>query len=251
MKEWLSDPIVDETKEKLDKLGIEALFFDFDDTLIYTAEIFIKQMEEYASVVAEETGLSYEMVDEYLTKFNDEGFKTLGVNPIRWKDTVGKMADQFPDHAEAMVKNMDILMKIYSETPRIRPGAKAVLEILKTAGVKMVLVTHANVEWTWRKLASTGLSEYFDLVKIVDENKHKGAEDWLEAVKEMGVLPGEALVMGDSLNRDVIPAASIGARTMWLHKGSTWSMYRTGEVPKETLLLDEINQLLSALERLR
>ncbi len=249
--EKFQDRFFEEIRENLKKLNIKALFFDFDDTLIYTAEIFIKQMEEYARVVAGETGLSYEVVDEYLTMFNDEGFKALGVNPVRWKDTVGRMADQFPDHAEAMLRNIDILMKIYGEVPRVRPGAKAILEILKTVGVKIVLVTHANVEWTWKKLADTGLGEYFDLIKIVDENKHKGAEDWLEAIEEMGILPGEALAMGDSLNGDVIPAASIGARTMWLHKGSTWSMYRTGEVPEDTVLLDEINQLLSALEGLR
>lgn len=40
MMEIDKDPIFSEVKESLDRLGIEAVLFDLDDTLIYTSEIF-------------------------------------------------------------------------------------------------------------------------------------------------------------------------------------------------------------------
>ena len=245
------DRFYQEIGENLNRLGVKVLLFDLDDTLIYTGEMFIKYMNEYVEVVAQETGLPREQVDECLKRLNDEEYKAMGVNPARWGVVVSKVAMELVGHEDSVLKNLSILMKIYEETPRLRSGATAVLEILKEAGIKMALVTHANVEWTQRKLQSTGLANYFETIVIVDENKHKSEEDWLEAVDKMGVLPDECLILGDNLGGDIIPAANIGARTMWLHNGSTWSVYRTGTVPESTFHLDEITQLLSALGRLR
>ncbi|EKE00369.1 MAG: hypothetical protein ACD_22C00040G0003 [uncultured bacterium] len=248
--EKFHDRFFEEVREKFKAKGITTLLFDFDDTLVYTQEKFIKYMAEYISTVAEETGLAVEVVDEALRRLNDQEYKKMGVNPERWLAVAEKMVVEFGGYESEIFGNVDILMKIYQEEPRIKPGVEAILEIAKRSGLRMALVTHANVEWTQRKLESTGLAEFFDLIKIVDENKHKSIEDWLEVVNEMRVFPGECLVLGDSLSGDIIPAAQMGAKTMWLHNGSSWSMYRMGSVPDGTVHLDDIENLLSALEGL-
>ena len=71
------------------------------------------------------------------------------------------------------------------------------------------------------------------MIKIVNEDKHKGEEDWLEAIEDMDVLPEECLILGDNLGGDIIPASKIGARSMWLHNGNM-VVYETGKVPEET-----------------
>lgn len=248
--EKFQDRFLEEVREKFKQKGIKVILFDFDDTLIYTSELFKKFMDKFVVKVSEETGLSWEQVDMDLRRINDEEFKTMGVNPLRWKEVVIRMSNEGDGYGESPVRNLDILMKIYFTDPRVREGAETILEIIKRAGIRMALVTHANVEWTKRKLESTGLADYFEVILVVDENRHKGAEDWLEAVLSMKVLPKDCLALGDSLPGDIVSADSIGAKTMWLHNGSTWSMYRTGTVPEGTVHLDNINELLSALERL-
>lgn len=249
--EKYKDRFFAEVSEKLNKLNIKVMLFDLDDTLIYTQEIFIKYMDEYIVTVASETGIDATVVREDLERLNDEEYKKVGVNPERWTVVAQRMIDERKGYGESTINNLDILRKIYTDSPRLKPGAVAMLEILRMVGVRMALVTHANKEWTMRKLESTGIAEYFEVIKIVDENKHKGVEDWIEVVSEMEVLPTECLTLGDSLGGDIIPSASMGARTMWLHTGSTWSMYRMGKVPETTIHLDEVNQLLSALDGLR
>ncbi len=236
-------------KERFERLGIKALLLDLDDTLIYTQEMFTKYMNLYVDTVSVETGLPNEVVREVLERLNNDEYKRMGVNPARWGVVIEKMALELSDHSESITKNLDILVKIYYEKPRLKSGVRAILEILRELGIKLALVTHANVEWTWRKLEDTGLAEYFDVIKIVDENKHKGIEDWVEAVTDLSVLPEECLALGDNLGGDVIPTHKMGARTMWLHTGSTWSVYKVGTPPEETVHLDEINKLFLALDQ--
>lgn len=243
------DPIFREAKERLDNLGIKGVLFDLDDTLIFTSEIFSQCMQEYADLVAKRMGLEKTLVLEVLRAINDEEYKKMGVNPRRWRAVVEKLAERFSGFEGVIIENLDILLKIYSIEPRIRRGARAVLEIFRGSGVKMGLVTHANVEWTYFKLNNLGLWDYFDQVVIVDENGHKKADDWRRGMDALELFPEKCLVVGDSLSGDIRPGDELGARTVWLP--SPWSVYRQGEVPEKTVQIDEIFGLLAALRCLR
>jgi len=239
-------------KEKLKSLGIKAVLFDFDDTLIYTSEIFIKYMEQFINKVVEETNIEYDIINESLCRINNEEYKKMGVSPARWNAVVERMAkeEKFRGNENSIVNNLNILKNIYLQQPRIRPGAVATLKELKNAELKLGMVTHANEEWTWRKLESTEMGKYFDTIVIADENCHKGSEHWLTAVENLEVSPSECLVIGDNLGGDVISAASIGAKTVWLKKGSSWSVYKEGEIPADTILIDELSELLPTLKKI-
>ena len=112
----------DEVKENLGRLGIEAILFDLDDTLIYTSEIFTLYMQEYASAVAEKIGMEAGEVMEALRTINNEEFKRVGVNPKRWEVVVEKLAKRFGRGEKEVLEGLEVLMKIYSIEPRMRPG---------------------------------------------------------------------------------------------------------------------------------
>lgn len=48
------------------------------------------------------------------------------------------------------------------------------------------------------------------------------------AVEALHLLPDEVVVVGDSYDKDVVPARSIGCRTIWL-KGAGWNAYSGDE----------------------
>lgn len=250
MTEVLSDPIHQEVKEKLEKLGIKAVLFDLDDTLIYTQEIFYKYIVEYSTVVAQQTGKSFTEVKSLLDEINIEEYKKMGVNPLRWASVLDRMAGYFPGHENVVVDNLGVLMKIYTTVPREREGAKVALEVLRELGVKVILVTHANVDWTHFKLNSLGLWDYFDQVYIANENGHKKKDDWSNAMVNIGELPENCLVVGDNVRGDVCPADELGARTMWVC-GSTWEVFREGTAPERTLPIAGVHDLFAALDQLR
>src|SRR3989339_386451 len=243
------DPIFGEVKEKLNMLGIEGVLFDLDDTLIYTSEIFIRFMKMYAVEVAGKIGVKEAELIDALQEINDEEYKSMGVNPKRWAAVVEKLAKHFGHGEKEILDNLDILMNIYMVEPRIRVGVHPMLSIFRASGMKMGLVTHANAEWTKYKLDRLGLWDYFDQVVIVDENGHKKADDWRKGMDQMGVSPKNSLVVGDSLSGEIRPGDGLGARTVYMP--SPWSVYRQGEVPEKTVVINQIFELLAALDRLR
>lgn len=245
------DMAVLELRETMSRLGIKCILYDLDDTLIYTSEIFKACMDEYITTVAIETGMDKNLVAKLLQEINDEEYLTKGVNPKRWDSVVERMALLIPDWAEEILGNLDILHKIYTIEPKLRPGVKKTLKTMEEAGIKQGLITHANVEWTNRKMDALNLWEHFNTVVIVGEDGHKGPENWKQGMDELGFLPEECLIIGDSLKGDVISGASLGARTMWLQNGSTWSVYKVGQVPETTVMLGGINELVTVLNGLR
>lgn len=99
-------------------------------------------------------------------------------------------------------------MDIYYQEPRVRPGAKAILQGLKDAGIKIGMVTHASSEWTMRKLEQTGLLDYFDIVEIASEYGEKTVEHWQKGINALGLTPKQCLSVGDNLKGDIIPSFS-------------------------------------------
>ena len=241
--------MVKEVRQKLTRLGIEAVLFDLDDTLIYTGEIFSEQMQEYVSMVAEKINVEEKDLMAALRVINDEGYKRIGVNPKRWEAVVENLAMQFDRGETEIRENINVLLKIYSREPRIREGVRGLLNVFQESGVKMALVTHANVEWTHFKLNRLGLWDYFDSVVIVDENGHKKSDDWKKGMDSLKVDAEKCLVVGDSLEGDIRPEDELGARTVWLP--NPWVVTSQGKVPEKTVAINEIFDLLAALDRLR
>ena len=243
-----NDPYIGTTKEKLARLGIKGVLYDLDDTLIYTSEIFRECMHSYADEVASQTGIERDLFYQSLSDINDEEYKRMGVNPLRWRAVVVKLEELFEDKTGIISEKIEVLLRIYSTLPRMRPGALTTMGVMKDADVKQGLVTHANVDWTNWKLDQLGLWNWFEAVYIADENGHKTASHWKSAMDMLGLQPSECLVVGDNLNGDVVPAAGLGAKTVWMP--SPWSVYRVGVVPEGTVQISEFNEFLEALDRL-
>ncbi|TRZ42338.1 HAD family hydrolase [bacterium] len=247
MFEFERDPIQNQTAEKLHRLGIEAVVFDLDDTLIYTSEIFRRFMAEYVETVSRSLEINSLTLGKRLRELNDEGYRKMGVSPERWSAALDQLSLEL-NNSEVVKDNLSILMKIYVEEPRLRPGAKAILSGLGDAGFKLGMVTHANTDWTLRKLTQTGLINYFDAIEIANENGFKTVEHWKRGMDSLGVVYNRCLVVGDNLKGDIIPAVSLGARAIWMP--SPWSEYRQGEVPKTVVEMNELSDFWGAVQKL-
>ncbi|MDE5687338.1 MAG: HAD family hydrolase [Paramuribaculum sp.] len=100
--------------------------------------------------------------------------------------------------------------------------SRQTLETLRKAGVPMVLVSnfYGNVNSV---LADYGLCSYFKAViesAVVGVRKPDPAIFAL-GVEDLGLCPHEVLVVGDSMKKDIIPAASLGCNTVRL-VGNGW-----------------------------
>lgn len=129
--------------EKLHRIGVQAVIFDFDDTLIYTSEIFNNAINEYVDIVSEQTGIDNILLNVKFQEQNDEVYRKMGVSPNKWNIVIDRLAQEF-GNSEIFKNNASIIMEIYTKEPRVRPGAKSILEGLSRSGLKIGMVTHAS-----------------------------------------------------------------------------------------------------------
>lgn len=248
MREFDKDPLINHTTEKLRSLNIQAVIFDLDDTLIYTGELFTRFKAEYSEVVSSATGIDTHFILKRLQQLNDEEYLKMGVAPKRWNVVIDRLSQEL-NNVTPIKENIDILMKIYTQEPRVRPGAKSILKNLKVSGFKVGMVTHASTEWTERKLLQTGLIDYLDAIEIVDPNGFKTIEHWQKGMDLLEVESDKCLVIGDNLKGDIIPSHTLGAKTIWMP--SPWSVYREGVVPQGVVQMNELSDFWTAVHKLK
>ncbi len=86
------------------------------------------------------------------------------------------------------------------------PHAREAIETL-AADYTLVLITKGDLLDQERKLAQSGLGDLFDAVEIVSE---KSTETYRAAFTRHGKGPRQAMMVGNSMRSDVVPAIEAG-----------------------------------------
>lgn len=119
-------------------------------------------------------------------------------------------------------KSKEIADICYASARECVEESKPVLEKL-AAKYPMVLVSnfYGNVESV---LADFGLTKYFKKVieSAVVGVRKPDPKIFSLGVEALGLPAEEVLVIGDSYKKDILPARSIGCKTLWL-KGKGWT----------------------------
>lgn len=100
--------------------------------------------------------------------------------------------------------------------------SRAVLETLQERGYSFILVTnfYGNISAV---LQSYGLSQFFPHIvesAVVGLRKPNPAI-WQKGVEVSGVSASNCIAIGDSFNKDILPAREVGCSTIWF-KGEEW-----------------------------
>ncbi|MEO8756339.1 MAG: HAD family hydrolase [Devosia sp.] len=86
---------------------------------------------------------------------------------------------------------------------------------------KLILITKGDLFDQERKLAASGLGEYFDAVEIVSE---KSPATYQRIFTRHADGPAHALMVGNSLASDVVPALEAGAWGVHVPSDYTWEL---------------------------
>jgi putative hydrolase of the HAD superfamily len=98
------------------------------------------------------------------------------------------------------------------------PGAEHVLRELQTAGVRIGLLTNGAASLQREKIETSGLGMYFDAAVVSGEigTGKPEPEIFHHLLERLGVTPGEVLMVGNSLARDIMGGKRAGLHTCWL-----------------------------------
>lgn len=98
------------------------------------------------------------------------------------------------------------------------PGAQEILHRLRTAGVRVGLLTNGAASVQREKIESSGLGLFFDAAVVSGEIGIGKPEPGIfrHLLERLGVSAAEALMVGNSLARDIVGGKRAGLATCWL-----------------------------------
>ena len=187
------------------KEKIKAVIFDMDNTLFD----FVKAKLKACRAVVELAGGSDEM--ELLEYFLDApgGFEDKGSIAGYLK---GK--DRYTDDLYKQCRTIYDETKINNISPY--KGIKETLAHLRQRGLKLAVVTDASWNDATGRLEKAGLRSFFDIIISADmTGKRKPETDGVAlALEKLGTKAWEAMIVGDSLARDITPGKKLGLVTV-------------------------------------
>lgn len=171
------------------------MFFDIGSTLVDESQAY----DERARSMLDGTGIPFEHFNEkrlYFSRLGDDGD--------------GKAARFFNLEKTPWPGNLE----------RLFPDSEDILRYLKEKGFKLGIIAN-QAPGAGKRLEAFGILEYFDTpvfscdcgIRKPDERIFKLALD------KAGCTAEDAVMVGDRLDNDIIPAKRIGMSTIWMKRG--------------------------------
>ncbi len=195
------------------------LFFDLDHTLWdfeansrHTLEELFREMELYSRGV-HDFGLfhsHYLVHNEKLWERYRNGF--IKVDELRWKRMWLTLLE-FKIADEGLAREMGVRFLDLLPTRKILfPHTTEILDYLSAKQYKLHLITNGFEKTQYSKLKHSGLDKYFtEVITSEGSNSLKPHREIFEyAFRKTGSLPGESIMIGDSIEVDIQGAINAG-----------------------------------------
>lgn len=185
-----------------------------------------KVYEDRMKRIADLSGLTYEQIYKYAMSFYKENKKgdlevarQLGVKLPKWESQYEKLYTDSEDCLKRLSRNYEI--GIIANQPL----------------------------GTSERLENLGVRKYIDLViASAEEGVSKPDRHIFEiALERSGCKPENAVMIGDRIDNDIVPAKQLGMKTIWIKQGfgSLWTVMDESE--KADIEVNNLSDILNYL----
>jgi putative hydrolase of the HAD superfamily len=206
---------------------VDTIAFDADDTLWQNEHFFRLTQQRFESLLAAHAPadlLHDRLVAAERRNLGHYGFGIKGFVLSMIETALDVTGDRVP---AAVIRDLiETGQEMLRHPIDLLPHVEATVTAL-AAEYRLLLVTKGDLLDQERKLAQSGLGEYFDAVEIVSD---KTVPVYAAIFARHGIVPGRAAMVGNSLKSDVIPAIGAGAWGIHVPHDLTWS-YEAAEAP--------------------
>lgn len=200
---------------------ITTVGFDADDTLWQNEEFFRLTEDRFCALLAD-----YAEADHLADKLLQAERRNLGRYGFGIKGFVLSMIETAIEvtdhkvHASVIAEIIEAGQEMLAHPIHLLPYAQdAVAELAER--YKLVLITKGDLLDQERKLAQSGLGELFDAVEIVSE---KVPRTYIRAFMRHGDGPERAVMVGNSMKSDVVPAIDAGGWAVHVPAKCEWEI---------------------------
>jgi len=211
--------------------AVTAVLFDLDNTLIDFWKM--KKAASKAALAAMiRAGLRTDERRAWRTLnalFDRYGVENQRIFDIFLKETTGRSDDRL------LAAGVVAYRRAKETQMRPYPDVVPTLRRLRAAGLKLAIVTDAPRFQAWSRLFELKLEKYFDFVVALEDTGRKkpSSMPFRAALRRLRVRPEEAIMVGDSIGRDVLGAHKLGMRTVLAKYGQVWKETRNGKADYE------------------
>ncbi|MDB5506534.1 MAG: family hydrolase [Devosia sp.] len=219
--------------------AITTIGFDADDTLWQNEQFFKLTEARFVAMLAE-----HREIDQITTRLLDAERRNLQHYGFGIKGFTLSMIETAIEVTDGRVEAavigeiLAIGREMLSHPVETLPGARETLEAL-TSDYRLVLITKGDLFDQERKLAQSGLGELFTGVEIVSD---KSAATYDRVFRRYGDGPERALMVGNSLKSDVLPAIAAGSFGVHVPHALMWALEHA-EPPTDRERFRQIDQL--------
>lgn len=137
--------------------------------------------------------------------------------------------------------------RLHRENLQRFDDAVPTLEALRSAGVRLGLLTNGPRPLQRDKIARFEFEQYFDVIVIEGEfgRGKPEREVFAHALTAVGADPSEAWHIGDNLYADIAGAQSVGIHAAWIHRDRL--EYKEGGPAVPDLMVANLEDLTAAL----
>jgi putative hydrolase of the HAD superfamily len=200
---------------------LSTIGFDADDTLWHHEKYFVStkaQFVELLSPFAERERLDAQLHDTEIANVRQYGFGVKSFTLSMIETAIAVTSGTVPSGIIGDILELGRDMLVHPVDPF--PGVRETLEALKPTH-RLLVVTRGDLIDQERKLAASGLLGYFAEIEIVSD-KTKLVYDRI--FTRHGDGPGRAMMIGNSMRADIVPALEAGAWGIHVPSEHVWSM---------------------------
>ncbi len=223
---------------------------DADDTLWENEQFFQITEERFRGLLADYAdpeGLSDRLLEAEKRNIGHYGFGVKGFTLSMIETAIEITDGRVPSHVISNI--LDAGRDLLSHPIEARPHARETVQLL-SEDHKLVLITKGDLFDQERKLAQSGLGDFFAAVEIVSD---KTAHTYKTIFERHGDGAEQSMMVGNSVRSDVLPALEVGAWGVHVPHDLTWA-YEHADPPEDHPRfrriehLGMIPHLLAALE---
>ena len=201
--------------------ALTTIGFDADDTLWHHEQYFRMTQDRFCALLADYAApdhLHERLLAAEHRNLRHYGFGVKGFVLSMIETALEVTASQVP--ATVIKDLIDAGREMLAHPIDLLPHAQAAIMALE-ADFTLVLITKGDLVDQERKLAQSGLGEWFDAIEIVSD---KVPETYQSVFARHGTGAGQAMMVGNSLKSDVIPALTAGSWGVHVPSALTWAL---------------------------
>ncbi len=232
----------------------KAILFDLDDTLYDYEKTHKRAMNEVYALLKREIGIPrkkfLDLFDKskHEVKMELEGTASAHNRVLYFQRFVEKTHGTL--EANLIKRLYRAYWDFFVRDMVIGEGVLETLKELKKRNLKIILVSDMTTYVQLRKIIKLRINKYVDYLVTSEETGSEKPHSimFLQGLKKANCLASEALMIGDSRNKDVAGANSVGIDTVWITKNKNLPKEKGYKKPK--YIISKIPELLKILDDL-